>query len=204
MFSKLYRLDRTDPLSSGPKFTEILVEWIASQRSCPSNVSVTASQKFVRKRTRDEATEATWFFIHTHSERVFGLSVSVESLSMASAAALRSGELMADFNYFLLQIANEITRKELDDMKFLCEGDDDLPRAKLEPIANPRELLNLLRKSDKIRPGEVMYLVTLLEKVGLVQLAGRVMETGKTRMTMLLFSFQLTTFVAEQGDVVMK
>ena len=29
LFSKLFRLDRTDPLSFGPKFQEILVEWIA-------------------------------------------------------------------------------------------------------------------------------------------------------------------------------
>ena len=28
-FSKLFRLDRTDPFSFGPKFPEILVEWIA-------------------------------------------------------------------------------------------------------------------------------------------------------------------------------
>ena len=29
VFSKLFLLDRTDPLSFGPKFPEILVEWIA-------------------------------------------------------------------------------------------------------------------------------------------------------------------------------
>ena len=29
VFSKLFRLDRTDPLDFGPKFPEILVEWIA-------------------------------------------------------------------------------------------------------------------------------------------------------------------------------
>ena len=29
VFSKLFRLDRTDPLIFGPKFPEILVEWIA-------------------------------------------------------------------------------------------------------------------------------------------------------------------------------
>ena len=29
VFSKLFRLDRTDPLSFGPKFPEISVEWIA-------------------------------------------------------------------------------------------------------------------------------------------------------------------------------
>ena len=33
-FPKLFRLDRTDPLSFGPKFPEILVEWIAPQVSC--------------------------------------------------------------------------------------------------------------------------------------------------------------------------
>ena len=35
VFSKLFRLDRTDPLSFGPKFPEILVEWIA-----PRNLGV--------------------------------------------------------------------------------------------------------------------------------------------------------------------
>ena len=34
-FSKLFRLDRTDPLSFGPKFPEILVEWIAPTVSVP-------------------------------------------------------------------------------------------------------------------------------------------------------------------------
>ena len=29
VFTKLFRLDRTDPLSFGPKFPNILVEWIA-------------------------------------------------------------------------------------------------------------------------------------------------------------------------------
>ena len=29
IFSKLFRLDRTDPFSFRPKFPEILVEWIA-------------------------------------------------------------------------------------------------------------------------------------------------------------------------------
>ena len=34
VFSKLFRLDRTDPLSFGPKFPEILAEWIAPYGSC--------------------------------------------------------------------------------------------------------------------------------------------------------------------------
>ena len=33
VFSKLFRLDRTDPLSFGPKFPEIVVEWIAPKGS---------------------------------------------------------------------------------------------------------------------------------------------------------------------------
>lgn len=110
---------------------------------------------------------------------------------MASAAAT-SGYLMADFNYFLLQIASEIKSDELADMKFLCQEDDDLPRGKLEPIANPRELLNVLKKSGKIKPGEVMYLVTLLKRVGLVQLAEKVIEMGKT--SILLFRFIINDF----------
>ena len=101
-----------------------------------------------------------------------------------ASAAVRSGCLMADFNYFLLQIANEIKSDELAEMKVLC----DLPRGKLEQITNPTELLNILSKSDKIRPGEVMYLVTLLERVGLVKLAGEVMEQGKT--SKLLFTLK--------------
>ena len=35
VFSKLFRLDRTDPLSFGPKFSEILVEWIAPTKWRP-------------------------------------------------------------------------------------------------------------------------------------------------------------------------
>ena len=164
---------------------------------------VTASNKFVGKRTHDEANEAqdraskaAWLFIYV-KERVYCPSISVESLSMASDPE-RSGDLMANFNKFLLQIANEITSDELEEMKFVCE--EVLPRGKLELIAKPRELLNFLKRSGKIRPGDVMYLVTLLEDAGLVQLAERVKEGGKT--SILLFSF-ITTFFA-RGDVVMK
>ena len=36
VFSKLFRLNRTDPLSFGPKFLEILVEWISPLIANPS------------------------------------------------------------------------------------------------------------------------------------------------------------------------
>ena len=35
VFSKLFRLDQTDPLSFGPKFAEISVEWIMPLMSGP-------------------------------------------------------------------------------------------------------------------------------------------------------------------------
>ena len=43
VFSKLFRLDRTDPLSFGPKFPESLVEWIAPNNS-PALSTFTAHQ----------------------------------------------------------------------------------------------------------------------------------------------------------------
>ena len=45
VFSKLFRLDRTDPLSFGPKFPEILVEWIAPSISAVSRVRSWSSPK---------------------------------------------------------------------------------------------------------------------------------------------------------------
>ena len=93
---------------------------------------------------------------------------------------------MAEFNYFLVQVASEITSDKLADMKFLCAGDITLPRKKFEQIENPREMLNALKRCGKIRPGEVMYLVTLLEGVGLVRLAEGVKELGKTSILSLV------------------
>ena len=86
---------------------------------------------------------------------------------------------MAGFNSFLLEIANEITKKELGDMKFLCEG-YGLPRGTLEPIAEPRDLLHFLSSSGKIGPGDVTFLVKLLNEVHNVKLAERVKKDGKT------------------------
>ena len=48
VFSKIFRLDRTDPLSFGPKFPEILVEWIApnvsrDETKCKLNVKLVDS-----------------------------------------------------------------------------------------------------------------------------------------------------------------
>ena len=107
---------------------------------------------------------------------------------------------MADFNYFLLQVANEIKSIELADMKFLCEGDDTLARERLERIKTARELLNFLKESGKIGPGNVMYLVNLLDRVNLVRLAERVMGDGKKSIFTVFFYHYLIARV----EVVMK
>ena len=53
VFSKLFRLDRTDPLSFGPEFSEILVEWIAptvtSGTAAPSAMSAGIRLAFARE-----------------------------------------------------------------------------------------------------------------------------------------------------------
>ena len=88
---------------------------------------------------------------------------------------------MAGFNSFLLEIANDITEKELADMKFLCEGSEHgLPRGRLESIVQPRDLLRFLSDSGKIGPGDVTFLVNLLNEVHNVKLAERVKKDGKT------------------------
>ena len=45
VFSKLFRLDRTDPLSFGPKFPKILVEWIAPK--VPTTMRSLSGKSFI-------------------------------------------------------------------------------------------------------------------------------------------------------------
>lgn len=85
---------------------------------------------------------------------------------------LRTVKRDPEFNYKLLKIAQQITHDALEDMKFVC----DLPIGKLESINEPREFLSILLERGKIVPGDVTYLVSLLEKTENIQLASAVME----------------------------
>ena len=81
VFSKRFRLDRTDPLSFGPKFPEILVKWIAPIRAPGIGNGCFQSPSFqdhVTKKRRDgdegttsreSATENT----HAHTIWAFSL-----------------------------------------------------------------------------------------------------------------------------------
>ena len=55
VFSKLFRLDRTDPLSFGPKFPESLVEWIAPLVFCAVHIV---------KKLKEQIRVLFYFLIH--------------------------------------------------------------------------------------------------------------------------------------------
>ena len=87
-----------------------------------------------------------------------------------------------DFNAFLVSIADEVTKEELEGMKFLCARQvmrNYLPRGELHAIKNPREFLTYLHQKDKICPEDVSYLVWLLRNVGCNELAASIEIQGK-------------------------
>ena len=79
---------------------------------------------------------------------------------MANVTPLRTCTNEAEFNVFLLmKIADEITKEEVAKMKFLCSHF----RRPLEAIEEPVEFVNFLRRRGIISPGDVGYLIGLLD-----------------------------------------
>ena len=102
------------------------------------------------------------------------------STSMADPTLLRMCTNEAEFNAFLVNIADEITKEELHQMKFLClEQNNNLPKGRLDDIKEPREFVNFLRRRDKISPGNVGFLTWLLDRTGNTRLANMISERGK-------------------------
>jgi len=96
---------------------------------------------------------------------------------MADVTPLRTCTKEAKFNYFLVQIADEITKDELLEMRFLCLNlDRNLPRGRLDAIEEPREFVKFLRRRGIISPGNVSFLLWLLERTGNKRLANMVRE----------------------------
>ena len=82
---------------------------------------------------------------------------------------------ITEFDAFLVNIADEITKEELEEMKFLCARQNNnnyLPLGKLDAIENQREFLDFLRQHGKIRQDDMSYLEWLLRTVGRIDLAG--------------------------------
>ena len=81
---------------------------------------------------------------------------------------------ITEFDAFLVNIADEITKEELEEMKFLCvrqNNNNYLPLGKLDAIENQREFLDFLRQHGKIRQDDMSYLKWLLRTVGRIDLA---------------------------------
>ena len=81
---------------------------------------------------------------------------------------------ITEFDAFLVNIADEITKEELEKMKFLCARQNNnnyLPLGKLDAIENQREFLDFLRQQGKIRQDDLSYLEWLLRTVGRIDLA---------------------------------
>ena len=81
---------------------------------------------------------------------------------------------ITEFDAFSVNIADEITKEELEKMKFLCARQNNnnyLPLGKLDAIENQREFLDFLRQHGKIRQDDMSYLEWLLRTVGRIDLA---------------------------------
>ena len=99
---------------------------------------------------------------------------------MADMTPLRTCSNEEEFNAFLVKIADEITKEEVHDMKFLClEQNYNLPRGRLDEIKEPREFVSFLRQSGTISPGDVGYLIWLLDNTRNTRLADVIRERGK-------------------------
>lgn len=115
--------------------------------------------------------------------------VDRSSTSMADLTPLQIRTNEAEFNSFLMEIADEITEEELRHMKFLCfELNNNLPRGRLDEINAPREFVNFLRERGVISPGDIGFLKWLLETAGKIKLANLISERGKQ-----IFQFTIIT-----------
>ena len=93
-----------------------------------------------------------------------------------ASSTLRNAKRDPDFNRKLFEIAENITSDVLYKMKYLC----NLPDGIKESINKPLEFFGELQKRGKIWPGNVTYLVSLLEETKNVELSKLVrLELGK-------------------------
>ena len=96
---------------------------------------------------------------------------------------------ITEFDAFLVNIADEITKEELEKMKFLCARQNNnnyLPLGKLDAIENQREFLDFLRQHGKIRQDDMSYLEWLLRTVGRIDLAdGKILVKTYVQINLL-------------------
>ena len=99
------------------------------------------------------------------------LSLCLENFDLYLAVV--GHRTMPDFKKKLFDIARRITSDTLRGMKFMCDLLDGVKNS----IDDPLKFLGELEKWGKIYPGDVTYLVLLLEQIDNLELAGFVRQT---------------------------
>ena len=80
----------------------------------------------------------------------------------------------SSYRNLLLQIAENVTPKILEDLKFLCL--DDIDEGELEQIASPLKLFKALERRELLGINDLSFLEDLLKNVKCIQLAGKVKD----------------------------
>ena len=80
-----------------------------------------------------------------------------------------------DFKSLLLQLSDSLSRKELRELKFLCE--DVLPRYKLDRIHDGLKLFEALENRDMLSVGNRDFLASKLIAVNRTDLGRKLLET---------------------------
>ena len=86
------------------------------------------------------------------------------------------------FRSILLDISQEITTRNLADMKYAC--DNDIPDGVLEKLKTPVDLFTELQHRDLLSEENKEFLARLLLKIGRQELARKLLgmnENGKTK-----------------------
>ena len=82
-----------------------------------------------------------------------------------------------NFRAFIVHTSRQITDDLLGTLKFLCK--DELAEGEIESTKNSLEFLELLRRRNKIWPGDMGYLSAHLETGGNFKLAKEIKEWGE-------------------------
>ena len=116
VFSKLFQLDRTDPLSFGPKFPEILGEWIAPD-----------TYRFYRNRSR-----SVWIACFWLARKTFFWPISEEKQPGDSRVSLHDVVFLIDRHSGLARSSAKVSEQNVNNLE------------KLQPLARLQET-NTLR-----------------------------------------------------------
>ena len=89
-----------------------------------------------------------------------------------------------NFRAVIVHTSRQITDDLLGTLKFLCK--DELAEGEIESTKNSLEFLELLRRRNKIWPGDMGYLSAHLETAGNFKLAKEIKEWGDSEYIVLL------------------